>query len=195
MNIHEYQAKNLFQEYHIPVPLGGLASTPKEARLVADSLPGPVWVVKAQIHAGGRGKGGGVQVVHTAAEAETAATQILGMTLVTHQTGPQGKLVRKVWIEQGTDISSELYLAVVLDRGAECLAVIASPAGGMDIEEVAAKTPERIFTTAGLIRSGLNQRQPLSQAGFRFCGRTDCPAGQTHGPCRCHHQRLKWPGR
>ena len=147
MNIHEYQAKNLFQEYHIPVPLGGLASTPKEARLVADSLPGPVWVVKAQIHAGGRGKGGGVQVVHTAAEAETAATQILGMTLVTHQTGPQGKLVRKVWIEQGTDISSELYLAVVLDRGAECLAVIASPAGGMDIEEVAAKTPERIFTT------------------------------------------------
>jgi succinyl-CoA synthetase beta subunit len=146
MNVHEYQAKNLFKEYHIPVPLGGLASTPQEARIVSDSLPGPVWVVKAQIHAGGRGKGGGVKVVHSSAEAEAAAAQILGMTLVTHQTGPQGKLVRKVWIEQGTDIFRELYLAVVLDRGAECLAVMASPSGGMDIEEVAAKTPERIFT-------------------------------------------------
>jgi succinyl-CoA synthetase beta subunit len=147
MNVHEYQAKNLFKDYNVPVPLGGLATTVREARSVADTLPGPVWVVKAQIHAGGRGKGGGVKVVRSAAEAEAAASQILGMTLVTHQTGPQGKLVRRVWIEQGTDISQELYLAVVLDRGSECLTVMASPAGGMDIEEVAAKSPERIFTT------------------------------------------------
>jgi succinyl-CoA synthetase beta subunit len=147
MNVHEYQAKNLFKEFQIPVPQGGLAITPREARSIAESMPGPVWVVKAQIHAGGRGKGGGVKVVHSPADVETAAAQILGMTLVTHQTGPQGKLVRKVWIEQGTEVSRELYLAVVLDRGAECLAVMASPDGGMDIEEVAAKTPERIFTT------------------------------------------------
>ena len=146
MNIHEYQAKELFKEYRIPVPLGGLAATPPEARQVADSLPGPVWVVKAQIHAGGRGKGGGVKVVRSAAEAEAVAGQILGMTLVTHQTGPQGKRVRKVWIEQGTEIARELYLAVVLDRGAERLAVMASPAGGMDIEQVAVETPARIFT-------------------------------------------------
>jgi succinyl-CoA synthetase beta subunit len=147
MNVHEYQAKNLFKEYHIPVPQGGLATTAREARSVADSLTGPVWVVKAQIHAGGRGKGGGVKVVHSAAEAEAAASKILGMILVTPQTGPQGKQVHKVWIEQGTDISRELYLAVVLDRSAGCLAVMASPAGGMDIEEVAVQTPERIFTT------------------------------------------------
>jgi succinyl-CoA synthetase beta subunit len=114
---------------------------------VAKGLSGPVYVVKAQIHAGGRGKGGGVKVVKSIAEVEQAATDILGMTLVTHQTGPEGKLVRKVYVEQGTDIASELYLAVVLDRAAQRLAVMMSPAGGMDIEEVAASTPEKIFTT------------------------------------------------
>ncbi len=147
MNVHEYQAKELLAQYGISVPRGGLATTPEEARAVAESLPGPVWVVKAQIHAGGRGKGGGVKVVKSAAEAVEAAKRILGMTLVTHQTGPAGKLVRRVWIEQGTEIARELYMAVVLDRGAERLAVMASPAGGMDIEEVAAKTPDKIFTT------------------------------------------------
>lgn len=147
MNIHEYQAKQLLAEYGIAVPKGGLATTPEEARKVAESFPGPVWVVKAQIHAGGRGKGGGVKVVKSPAEAEEAARRILGMTLVTHQTGQTGKLVRKVWIEQGAAIARELYLAVVLDREAERPAVMASPAGGMDIEEVAAKTPEKIFTT------------------------------------------------
>ena len=146
MNIHEYQAKGLLAQFGVPVPTGALAATPTEARAAADALPGPVWVVKAQIHAGGRGKGGGVQVCKSLNAVEAAARHILGMQLVTHQTGPEGKKVHKVWVEQGTDIARELYLAVVLDRGAQRLTVMASPDGGMDIEEVAARTPERIFT-------------------------------------------------
>jgi succinyl-CoA synthetase beta subunit len=145
VNIHEYQAKQLLKAYGIPVPEGGHAVTAEEALRVAKELPGPLWVVKAQIHAGGRGKGGGVKVCKSFAEVEAAAKAILGMQLVTHQTGPAGKKVHSVWVEQGTDIARELYLAVVLDRGAECLTVIASPDGGMDIEEVADKHPERIF--------------------------------------------------
>ncbi len=147
MNIHEYQSKGLFAEYGIPVSRGGLATTAQEARAVAEGLPGPIWVVKAQIHAGGRGKGGGVKVCKSLDEVEAAAKAIIGMNLVTHQTGPEGKLVHKVWVEQGTDITRELYLAVVLDRASECLTVMASPDGGMDIEAVAANTPDRIFTT------------------------------------------------
>lgn len=147
MNIHEYQAKELMRSYGIPVPKGGLATTPSEARQVAQSLGGERFVVKAQVHAGGRGKAGGVKVVSGVDGVVQAAEQIIGMTLVTHQTGPEGKLVRKVWVEQATDIARELYLAVTLDRSRERLAVMASPDGGMDIEEVAAKTPERIFTT------------------------------------------------
>ncbi|HWQ08223.1 MAG TPA: ADP-forming succinate--CoA ligase subunit beta, partial [Holophaga sp.] len=146
MNIHEYQAKGLLAQYGIPVPRGGLAETAAAARAVAQGLPGPVWVVKAQIHAGGRGKGGGVQVCKSLDEVEQAAARIIGMQLVTHQTGPAGKKVHKVWVEQGTNIARELYLAVVLDRTAQCLTVMASPDGGMDIEAVAEKTPERIFT-------------------------------------------------
>ena len=146
MNIHEYQAKGLLAQFGVPVPTGALAATPTEARAAAGALPGPVWVVKAQIHAGGRGKGGGVQVCKSLDAVEAAARHILGMQLVTHQTGPEGKKVHKVWVEQGTDIARELYLAVVLDRGAQRLTVMASPDGGMDIEEVAARTPERIFT-------------------------------------------------
>ncbi len=146
MNIHEYQAKDLLGRYGVPVPLGGLAETSAAARDVAQGLPGPVWVVKAQIHAGGRGKGGGIRVCKSPDEVEQAAAKIIGMRLVTHQTGPVGKKVHKVWVEQGTDIARELYLAVVLDRGAQCLTVMASPDGGMDIEAVAEKTPERIFT-------------------------------------------------
>jgi len=144
MNIHEYQAKQLLKAYGIPVPEGGHAVTVEEALRVAQTLPGPIRVVKAQIHAGGRGKGGGVKVCKTLAEVETAAGAILGMQLVTHQTGPEGKKVHSVWVEQGTAVARELYLAVVLDRGAECLTVMASPDGGMDIEEVAEKHPERI---------------------------------------------------
>jgi len=147
MNIHEYQAKQLLRSYGIPVPEGGHAVTVEEAMKVAKTLPGPVRVVKAQIHAGGRGKGGGVKVCKTLEEVEAAAGAILGMQLVTPQTGPEGKKVHSVWVEQGTAIARELYLAVVLDAGAECLTVMASPDGGMDIEEVAETHPERIFRT------------------------------------------------
>lgn len=147
MNIHEYQAKGLLKSFGVPVPNGGLALTAEEALQVALSLASGKLVVKAQIHAGGRGKGGGVKVVDSPQEAAEAASRMLGMTLITHQTGPAGKLVGKVWIEEGTAIAGELYAAVVLDRAAERLAVMVSPAGGMDIEEVAAKTPEKIFTT------------------------------------------------
>ena len=145
MNIHEYQAKKLLKEYGVPTPDGFVAATAAEARAAALNLPGPAWVVKAQIHAGGRGKGGGVKVCKSPDEVGRAAGAIIGMQLVTHQTGPEGKKVNLVWVEQGTDIARELYLAVVLDRGAESLAVMASPDGGMDIEEVAEKHPERIF--------------------------------------------------
>ncbi len=155
MNVHEYQAKELFKQYGIPVPWGRLATTQAEARQAAQELGGKAFVVKAQVHAGGRGKGGGVKVVQSAQEAVDAAKDILGMTLVTHQTGPEGKLVRKVWVEQATNITRELYAAVVLDRANECYTLMASPAGGMDIEEVAAKTPELIFTAR------INPGQPL----------------------------------
>ena len=147
MNIHEYQAKELLAAYGVPVPEGGVADSVEGALAVAGTLPGPIWVVKAQIHAGGRGKGGGVKVCKSMDEVKAAAEAILGMQLVTHQTGPEGQKVKKVWVEQGTAIARELYLAVVLDRGSECLTVMASPDGGMDIEEVAEKHPERIFTT------------------------------------------------
>ncbi len=146
MNIHEYQAKELLASYGVNVPQGGVAHSIEQALEAAKKLPGPIWVVKAQIHAGGRGKGGGVKVCKSLEEVELATKSILGMQLITHQTGPQGQKVNKVWIEQGTDIARELYLAVVLDRGAECLTIMASPDGGMDIEEVAEKNPERIFT-------------------------------------------------
>jgi succinyl-CoA synthetase beta subunit len=155
MNVHEYQAKGLFADYGIPVPAGELATTAAEAKAAAQKLGGGGWVVKAQIHAGGRGKGGGVKLVSSPQEAAAAAGEILGMDLVTHQTGPEGKTVRKVWVEQTTDIARELYLAVVLDRAREGYTVMASPAGGMDIEEVAAQTPDQIFTTS--VRPG----QPL----------------------------------
>ena len=145
MHIHEYQAKELLKAYGIPVPAGGHAVAVEEAVQVAKTLPGPVWVIKAQIHAGGRGKGGGIIACKTLAEVEAAAGVILGMQLVTRQTGPEGKKVHSVWVEQGTVIARELYLAVALDRGAECLTVMASPDGGMDIEEIAEKRPERIF--------------------------------------------------
>lgn len=176
MNIHEYQAKGLLKEFGVPVPQGGLAVTPQEARAVAESLPGPVWVVKAQIHAGGRGKGGGVKVCKSPDAVEEAARAILGMQLVTHQTGPEGKKVHKVWVEQGTDIARELYLSVVLDRAAACLTVMASPDGGMDIEAVAEKTPERIFTTRldGCLRVWPYQAQSL----FFGCGLTQAQLGE-----------------
>ena len=115
MNIHEYQAKEIFAKYGVPVPRGFIATTPQEALENAKKLGGSVWVVKAQIHAGGRGLGGGVKLAHSLEDVERLANEILGMTLVTHQTGPQGKLVQKVYIEEGADIADELYLGVVLD--------------------------------------------------------------------------------
>jgi succinyl-CoA synthetase beta subunit len=148
MNIHEYQAKQLLARYGVAVPRGAVAYTPEEAEKAAAELPGPVWVVKAQIHAGGRGKGGGVKVVKSVAEAKAAAAKILGMQLVTHQTGPKGKEVKRVYVEEGCDIKRELYLGMLLDRKLGRLIMMASTEGGMNIEEVAAKTPEKILKVA-----------------------------------------------
>ncbi|RLD96597.1 MAG: ADP-forming succinate--CoA ligase subunit beta [Aquificota bacterium] len=145
MKVHEYQAKEIFKEYGIPVPKGGLATTPQEARKVAEEVGGNLWVVKAQIHAGGRGKGGGVKLARSLDEVEQVASQIIGMTLVTHQTGPEGKLVKKVLVEEGLNIEKELYLGMVIDRSTECPVMMASTEGGVEIEKVAAETPEKIL--------------------------------------------------
>ena len=146
MNIHEYQAKEVLRSFGVPTGKGSAAFTVDEAVMAAKSQPGPVWVVKAQIHAGGRGKGGGVKVVESLADVKVEATRMLGMTLVTHQTGPQGKLVQRLYIEEGTAIAKELYLSLLVDRETSRVAFIASTEGGMNIEEVAAKTPRKIFT-------------------------------------------------
>ncbi len=148
MNVHEYQAKGLLAEYGVSVPSGGVAATPAEAEEVARGLDKGVVVVKAQVHAGGRGKGGGIKLAKSPAEAKQLASEILGMQLVTHQTGPEGKLVRKVYVESGSNIVHEYYLAVLLDRAEEKLSIIASTEGGMDIEEVAENTPDKIITVA-----------------------------------------------
>jgi len=145
LKIHEYQAKSVLARFGVPVPRGEVVFTPAEARAAADRLGTNVVVVKAQIHAGGRGKGGGVKLAKSLDEAEQLARQMLGMTLVTHQTGPEGKKVGKLLIEQGLEIARELYLSIVIDRAVEAPVIIASAAGGMDIEEVAAKTPDQIL--------------------------------------------------
>ena len=148
MNIHEYQAKQLLKARGVPVPNGGVAFTADEAVKVAQGLPGPVYVVKAQIHAGGRGKGGGVKVVKSIDDVKAAAQKMLGMQLVTHQTGPGGQKVGRVYIEEGCDIGRELYLGLLIDRATSCVTIMASTEGGMDIEEVAAKHPEKIIKIA-----------------------------------------------
>ncbi len=145
MNIHEYQAKQIFTKYNIPTPKGIIANTPDEAAANASKLSSKIWVVKAQIHAGGRGLGGGVKLAHSVEEVRQLASEILGMTLVTHQTGPQGKLVQKVYIEEGADIAKELYLGIVLDRAKEMPVIMASTEGGMEIEKVAKESPEKIL--------------------------------------------------
>ncbi len=144
MKIHEYQAKEILRGYGIPVPKGRTVETPEEARKVAEEIGGKPIVVKAQIHAGGRGKGGGIRVVNSPEEAEKAAREILGMTLITHQTGPAGRVVRKVLVEAGADIREELYLGVVIDRSNASPVVMASREGGVEIEKVAAESPEKI---------------------------------------------------
>ncbi|MEQ8194567.1 MAG: ADP-forming succinate--CoA ligase subunit beta [Rhodospirillales bacterium] len=144
MNIHEYQAKQLLAQYGVAVPRGKVAFTPAEAKAAAQELAGSVWVVKAQIHAGGRGKAGGVKVVKSLDDVEKAAKEILGKTLVTPQTGPQGKIVNRIYIEEGCDIARELYMSMLVDRANARITIMASTEGGMEIEEVAAKTPEKI---------------------------------------------------
>ncbi len=148
MKIHEYQAKEILRRFNVPVPKGRVASTPEEAEAIARELGGGTVVVKAQIHAGGRGKGGGVKLARNPEEARARASEILGMQLVTHQTGPGGQKVRKVLVEQGCDIARELYLGLTLDRESSRLTVMASAEGGVEIEEVAAKHPEKILKTA-----------------------------------------------
>jgi succinyl-CoA synthetase beta subunit len=157
MKIHEYQAKELFKKYGIPVPKGGVAFQPDEAVAIAKKLGGYPVVVKAQIHAGGRGKGGGVKLAQSADEVHSVSREIIGMNLVTHQTGAEGRLVKKVLVEQGLNIDKELYLSIIPDRSSAQIVVMASEAGGMDIEALAAKTPEKIIKVPinpllGLIR-------------------------------------------
>src|SRR5258707_11964060 len=146
MNIHEYQAKEILRAYGAPTPKGRAAFTVEEAVAAAKELGGPVWVVKAQIHAGGRGKGGGVKVVKSIEDVKKEAQRMLGMTLITHQTGPAGRLVKRLYIEDGSAIERELYLSALVDRATSRIAFIASTEGGMDIEEVAHKTPQKIQT-------------------------------------------------
>ncbi|MBU6505203.1 MAG: ADP-forming succinate--CoA ligase subunit beta [Betaproteobacteria bacterium] len=146
MKIHEYQAKEILRKYGVPTPRGIPCFSVEEAIAAGKTLGGNVAVVKAQIHAGGRGKGGGVKVAKSPAELETYARQIFGMQLVTHQTGPEGQKVRRLLIEEGADIKKELYVGMVVDRGTQRVALMASSEGGMDIEEVAAHTPEKIHT-------------------------------------------------
>ena len=148
MNVHEYQAKSLMKEFNIQTLNGGVAKTPEEAVKVAEELGGDVWVVKAQIHAGGRGKGGGVKLAKSINEVKEHATSILGMNLVTHQTGPEGKIVNQVLIEQGCDIEHEYYAGIVLDRNTSKITFMASSEGGMEIEKVAEETPEKIIKVA-----------------------------------------------
>ena len=146
MNIHEYQAKVVLQEFGIPVPRGVPAFSVEEAEKAAHQLGGPIWVVKAQIHAGGRGKAGGVKVVKTIEEVTREAARILGSTLVTHQTGSKGKVVSRLYIEDGSAIDKELYLSALIDRVTSRVAFVVSTEGGIDIEEVAHKAPEKILT-------------------------------------------------
>jgi succinyl-CoA synthetase beta subunit len=145
MKIHEYQGKEILRQFEVPVPRGIPAFTVQEAVEAAQKLGGPVWVVKAQIHAGGRGKGGGVKLARSIDEVKQLAGEILGMRLVTHQTGPEGQKVRRLLIEDGADIKKEYYVSAVTDRASQRVAIMASSEGGMDIEEVAHKTPEKII--------------------------------------------------
>jgi len=159
MNLHEYQSKELFAQYAIPVPKGLVASSPEEAGAAAQRLGGSLWVVKAQVHAGGRGKAGGVKVAKTLEAVRVAARSMLGSVLVTHQTGPEGLPVHQVYVEQGSKIAREIYLSLVLNREAGRIAIVASAAGGMDIEEVAERTPEKIIRVNVHPAAGLQDYQ------------------------------------
>jgi succinyl-CoA synthetase beta subunit len=192
VNVHEYQAKELLRGYGVAVPAGRLATTPAEAEEAARALASGVLVLKAQVHAGGRGKAGGIKLARSPAEAKRLASELIGMRLRSHQTGPEGKLVRKIWVESGCEIDRELYLGLVLDRAAERLAVIASTEGGVEIEEVAARSPERIHTVhldpglglvpyqvrrvgfaLGLGLEGVSKLEPLLSGLYRLCVEKD----------------------
>ena len=155
MNIHEHQAKAMLAKYSLPVLAGRAAFSVAEAIAAAEELGGPLWVVKAQIHAGGRGKGGGVKLAKSVEEVGSLAEAMLGMQLVTHQTGPDGKTVHRLYIEDGCEIAKEMYLSLLVDRASGRLAFIASTEGGVDIEQVAAQMPEKIVTTLVDVNSGL----------------------------------------
>ncbi len=159
MNLHEYQSKRLFADYGIPVPKGLPAASPKEAVAAASKLGGKMWVIKAQVHAGGRGKAGGVKIAKSMDEVRSFAEGMLGKMLVTHQSGPQGLPVNVVYVESGSEIERELYLSMLVDREVSRIAFIASAAGGMDIEKVAEETPEKIFTVAISPDAGLQPYQ------------------------------------
>ena len=165
MNLHEYQSKALFAEYGIPVPEGRVAQTPVEAAKSARILGGDLWVVKAQVHAGGRGKAGGVKLARSVDEVEAIAKSLLGSRLVTHQTGAEGLPIDQIYVEAGSGIERELYLSLLVDRSAERVAIMASAAGGMDIEEVASETPEKIMTIAVHPAAGLQDYQ-CRELGF-----------------------------
>ncbi len=174
MKIHEYQGKEILRKFGVPVPRGIAAFTVQEAVEAAQKLGGPVWVVKAQIHAGGRGKGGGVKLARSIDEVKSLAGEILGMQLVTHQTGPTGQKVRRLLIEDGADITKEYYVSVVTDRASQKIAVMASSEGGMDIEEVAHATPEKILKVFVDPATGLSQAQAQELANG-----IGVPAGST----------------
>jgi succinyl-CoA synthetase beta subunit len=164
MKIHEYQGKEILRQFEVPVPRGIPAFTVQEAVEAAQKLGGPVWVVKAQIHAGGRGKGGGVKLARSIDEVKQLAGEILGMQLVTHQTGPEGQKVRRLLIEDGADIKKEYYVSAVTDRASQRVAMMASSEGGMDIEEVAHKTPEKIIKVFVDPATGLTAAQATELA-------------------------------
>src|SRR6202162_1860130 len=159
MNIHEYQGKEIFRKYGVATPRGIPAFSVDEAVGAAKTLGGPVWVVKAQIHAGGRGKGGGVKLARSIEEVREHASKILGMTLVTHQTGPEGRVVKRLLVEEGADIRKELYVGMVVDRATQRVTLMASSEGGMEIEEVAARAPEKIHKVAIDPVAGLSDSQ------------------------------------
>src|SRR3990170_4668656 len=182
VKIHEYQAKEVLRKYGVPTPRGIPCFSVEEATQAAQQLGGGVWVVKAQIHAGGRGKGGGVKVAKSPDEVRARARQILGMRLVTHQTGPQGQKVRRLLVEEGADIAKELYVGMVTDRGTQRVVLMASSAGGMDIEEVAAKTPHKIHKLFVDPAAGLAEGEARELA--RRIGIPEASLGQAAGLLR-----------
>jgi succinyl-CoA synthetase beta subunit len=159
MKIHEYQGKEILKKFGVPVPIGKVAFTVDEAARAAEAIGGPVWVVKAQIHAGGRGKGGGVKLARSIDEVRDRASEILGMRLVTHQTGPEGRIVKRLLIEQGMNIAKEMYVGITLDRARSQNVVMVSTEGGVEIEKVAAETPEKILKEYVQPSIGLQQFQ------------------------------------